>query len=423
MLTISPTAIPLDCYPKRVNREDFARLLTTEAQQLLSEVGDLDSKGDVVKLVSSLRAAGHDAGLVAAVLSQAKLRRRARAKFGEFADSMLFTEAGLEQASRLSVSALHAGRFRAAGIKSVADLGCGIGSESLAFASLELEVHAFELDEVTAAAATYNLAPFANASVEMADVTKLDPTRFEAQFFDPARRELHGAARAKAVRKFDPAEFSPNFDWVVEQALARPTGIKLGPGHPHEAIPASTETPIEAQWISVNGDLVELGLWFGSVARAGIARSALLIDSNGRHHEFNSAEVSHAQARIGELGEFLYEPDNAIVRSHLVGPLAESLGLSGFAPEIAYLTSIEPVDSPWLRGYRVLDDMPFDRKKLKAYLRERGIGVLEIKKRGADIVPETLRKELQLKGESAATLVVTRVGDAHRAIIAESRKP
>jgi hypothetical protein len=64
--------------------------------------------------------------------------------------------------------------------------------------------------------------------------------------------------------------------------------------------------------------------------------------------------------------------------------------------------------------------MPFDRKKLKSYLRERGIGVLEIKKRGADIVPETLRKELQLKGESAATLVVTRVGDAHRAIIAEA---
>ncbi|MFM5968138.1 MAG: THUMP-like domain-containing protein, partial [Micrococcales bacterium] len=273
------------------------------------------------------------------------------------------------------------------------------------------------------AAATYNLAPFANASVEMADVTKLDLSRFEAQFFDPARRELHGAARARAVRKFDPAEFSPNFDWVVEQALARPTGIKLGPGHPHEAIPALTETPIEAQWVSVGGDLVELGLWFGSVARAGIARSALLIDSNGRHHEFNSAEVSHAPARIGELAEFLYEPDNAIVRSHLVGPLAESLGLSGFAPEIAYLTSTEPVDSPWLRSYRVLDEMPFDRKKLKAYLRERGIGVLEIKKRGADIVPEALRKELQLKGESAATLVVTRVGDAHRAIIAESRKP
>ena len=413
-------AILAGCYPKRVNREDFVRLLTTEAQQLLNQVGDLDAKADVVKLVSSLRAAGHDAELVAAVLSQAKLRRRARAKFGEFADSMLFTEAGLEQASRLKVAALHAGRYRAAGIKGVADLGCGIGAESLALASLELRVHAFELDEVTAAAATYNLAPFANASVELADVTELDLSKFESLFFDPARRELHGAARAKAVRKFDPAEFSPNFDWVVEQALQRPTGIKLGPGHPHEAIPESDEVEIEAQWVSVAGDLVELGLWFGSLARPGVKRSALLIDADGRHHEFNSSDLAGSHATLGELGEYLHEPDNAIVRSHLIGPLADELGLRGFAPEIAYLTSDEPIESPWLRSYRVLDSMPFDRKKLKSYLRERGIGVLEIKKRGADIVPETLRKELQLKGESAATLVVTRVGDAHRAIIAEA---
>ena len=120
------------------------------------------------------------------------------------------------------------------------------------------------------------------------------------------------------------------------------------------------------------------------------------------------------------MGGFLHEPDNSIVRSHLIGPLADSLGLRGFAPEIAYLTSDAPVESPWLRSFVVHDSMPFDRKKLKAYLRERGIGKLEIKKRGADIVPEQLRKELQLKGEGAATLVITRVGDAHRAIIAGS---
>jgi hypothetical protein len=166
--------------------------------------------------------------------------------------------------------------------------------------------------------------------------------------------------------------------------------------------------------------LVELGLWFGPVARPGIARSALLIDAAGRHHEFNSANEEHDQAELSALGRYLHEPDNSIVRSHLNGPLAAELGLTGFAPGIAYLTSSEPVDSPWLRSFEVLDDLPFDRKKLKAHLRERGIGKLEIKKRGADIVPEQLRKELQLKGEGAATLIVTRVGDAHRAIIAGS---
>jgi hypothetical protein len=72
------------------------------------------------------------------------------------------------------------------------------------------------------------------------------------------------------------------------------------------------------------------------------------------------------------------------------------------------------------KGYRVLDNLVFDRKKLKAYLRERNIGTLEIKKRGSDIVPEQLRKELAPKGEGAATLIVTRVGDAHRVLVAEA---
>jgi hypothetical protein len=52
-------------------------------------------------------------------------------------------------------------------------------------------------------------------------------------------------------------------------------------------------------------------------------------------------------------------------------------------------------------------------------LREKNIGVLEIKKRGSDVVPEELRKEMQLKGEGAATLIITRVGDAHRVLVCE----
>ena len=392
---------------------DFVKLLSPEGQSLLAEVA-IDTKTDVVKTVSRLRALGHDAGLVATVLTQAKLRARAKAKFGEFAKSMFFTEDGLEQASRLQVAALHAGRFRTAGIKEVADLGCGIGAESLALAAIDLNVTAVELDEVTAACATYNLAPFDNARVENGDVTNLDLTGFESQFFDPARREL-GTGRQKATRKFDPTQFSPNFDWILSEAGKRPTGIKLGPGHPHEAIPEGNE----AQWISDHGDLVELTLWFGSLARPGVARSALLI-TDGASFELQSSESNPAHAELREIGEYIYEPDNAVVRSHLIGVLADSLNLGLIAPDIAYLTGDSLLESPWLRGFRVLETIAFDRKKLKARLQELGIGILEIKKRGSDVVPEVLRKELQLKGKRAATLIVTRVGDSHRALICEA---
>jgi SAM-dependent methyltransferase len=405
-----------------MDRQDFIALLSPEGQHLLATV-DYSSKTDVVKLVSKLRQQGHDPALVAAVLTQAKLRHRAAAKFGDFAARMLFTEPGLEQASRLRVAALHAGRFRAAEASVVADLGCGIGAESLAFAGAGIAVKAFELDEVTAAIATYNLLPFENAVVEQADVTTLDysPGRqipAEALFFDPARRELGGPKRATASRKFDPADFSPNFDWVVQRCSepgVKAAGVKLGPGHPHDGIPDDCE----AQWVSVAGDLVELGLWFGAAARPNVARSALLLTEAG-NFEITSPEVEVGHAPLGELGSFVYEPDNAVVRSHLIAVLAEQTGTHSFSAEIAYLTGDVELRSPWLRGYRVLENLSFDRKKLKARLRELEIGVLEIKKRGADIVPEELRKELALKGKNKATLIVTRVGDAHRALICEA---
>ena len=400
-----------------MDRASFLSLISPEGQALLAEVGDLESKTDVLALVSKLRKQGHSPELVANVLSQAKLRRRAQAKFGEFANTMFFTEAGLEQASRLKVAAIHAGRFRAAGINHVADLGCGIGAESLAMASLDIQVSAFELDEVTAAMATYNLASFTNVQVAQADVAEIDLASFDGCFIDPARRELNGPAHEKTKRKFDLEDLTPSWEFVLELSKTKATIAKLGPGIDHKDIPSEAE----AVWVSDNGDLVEAGLYFNQVRRAEVSRAALLITSTGTH-ELTSPNRARTDAPLGELSDYVFEPDNSVIRSHLVGDLAIANNLHLFAPEIAYLTGSEPLVSPWLRSYRVIDNLIFDRKKLKAYLRERQIGVLEIKKRGADITPEQLRRELDPKGPNSATLIVTRVGTTHRVLVVESLK-
>jgi len=400
-----------------MDRASFLSLISPDGQALLAEVGDLESKTDVLALVSKLRKAGHSPDLVANVLSQAKLRRRAQAKFGEFADRMFFTEAGLEQASRLKMAAIHAGRFRTAGVTNVADLGCGIGAESLAMASLDIAVSAFELDEITAAMATYNLANFPKVKVEQADVTKLELTGYQGFFIDPARRELDGRVRESTKRKYDIQDLTPSFDFVLAIAKSKPTIAKLGPGIDHKDIP----TDAEVVWISDSGDLVEAGLYFNSVKRPDVSRAALLLTPTGSH-EITSAARSRTDAPIGEISDYVYEPDNAVIRSHLIGDLALANDLHIFAPEIAYLTGEKEMTSPWLKSYRVLDNLVFDRKKLKAYLRERNIGTLEIKKRGADITPEQLRKELDPKGPNSATLIVTRVGSTHRVLVVESLK-
>jgi SAM-dependent methyltransferase len=307
------------------------------------------------------------------------------------------------------VAAIHAGRFRSAGLTHIADLGCGIGAESLALASLDIKVSAFELDEVTAAVATYNLANFSNVNVEQADVTSLDTDSFDGLFLDPARRD-------ERKRKFDPLDFIPSYDFVLAKARTKPTIVKLGPGMDHDLIPDDAE----AVWVSVEGELVEVGLYFGKVKRENISRAALLITDNG-FHELTSPTSIRSDAELGELGEYIYEPDNSIIRSHLIGELASQLNLNLIANEIAYLTG-ESVNSPWLKKYKLIETLPFDRKKLKAYLKSLDVGPLEIKKRGADITPEQLRKELNLKGSKPATIIVTRVQDQHRVLIVEPVK-
>ena len=395
-----------------MNRNGFLSLISPEGQALLAEVGEIDSKADMVKIVSKLRGKGHPAELVATVLTQIKLRRRAKAKFGEFAERMFFTEEGLEQASRLKVAAIHAGRFRDQKLTSIADLGCGIGAETLAFASLDMNVTAYELDEVTAAIATYNLAGFENVKVEHADVTEVSLEAFDGLFIDPARRDLKDSTTNINKRKYDINDFSPSIDFVLEAAKLKPTIVKLGPGLDHKDIPEDAE----AVWVSDDGDLVELTLYFGVLRRKEVRRAALLLSPNGTF-EITSSQIERVDAPLGQLGKYLYEPDAAVIRSHLVGDLAIELGLNTFSNEIAYLSGNAELSSPWLKGYEVLENLVFDRKKLKAYLREKKIGTLEIKKRGADITPEQLRRELDPKGPESATLIVTRVEGAHRVLV------
>jgi hypothetical protein len=386
--------------------DDLRRLLSPEGLRLLDDVGELEQSADVVRTVSRLRAAGHDGGLVAAVLEQARLRSRARAKFGDFADRMLFTPAGLEQATRLRVAALHAGRFADAGFDVVADLGCGIGADAMAIAALDLGVVAVERDELTAAVAAFNLAPFPSARVELGDAEDADLAGVGAVWLDPARRD-------GATRLSDPADWSPSLDWAFGLAERLPTGIKLGPGIDRDLIPATSE----AQWVSVDRDVVELVLWSGPLARPGIRRAAVVLGAGGISEL--SAPADSPDAEVGELGEYLIEPDGAVIRARLIGDLARSLDGRMLDPTIAWITASEPPATPFGQSFRVLERMPLDVKTLKRELAARGIGTLEIKKRGVDIEPAEFRKKLALAGDVSATLVLTRIAGSRTAILVE----
>ena len=111
---------------------------------------------------------------------------------------------------------------------------------------------------------------------------------------------------------------------------------------------------------------------------------------------------------VGDLGGFLYEPDGAVIRAGLVTAVAAGVNGRLLDRKIAYVTSDESFRTPFAWSYRVLEELPYREKQLRAALRARGIGVLTIKKRGVEVSPEQLRRRLDLHGEGSATLVLTR---------------
>lgn len=388
---------------------ELRALLSPESMALLNSLPSYSSSADVVSLVSSLRKQGHSPELVAAVLTQAKLRHKAASKFGEFARTMIFTEAGLEQATRLAVAAHHAGRYRRAGVTRVADLGCSIGADALAFAGAELSVLAVERDEVTAAIATYNLGAFPEVTVVHDDATTISLEGVDAVYLDPARR----TSGHSETRRVSASDYSPSLDFAFGLATKLPTGIKLGPGFDREAIPAGCE----AQWVSVDGDVVELGLWFGPLAQPGVTRSALVLGREGVH--LMNAAADSENAPLGPLGRYLYEPDGAVIRARLIGDVARSLGGHMISESIAYISAEEAHSTPFAACFEVLEEFPLDIKTIAAELKQRGIGTLEIKKRGVDIDPAEFRTKLKLKGKQNATLILTRVGERRVALLAQ----
>ncbi|MGP4044838.1 SAM-dependent methyltransferase, partial [Streptomyces sp. 2A115] len=197
--------------------DSFVSLLTPEGHALLDEVRGTEPAQELA--VATRLRREHPVGLVSAALGQARLRQRAVVKFGAAdAGRMFFTANGVEQATRATVAAYRAGRFQELGVRSVADLCCGIGGDAIALARAGIRVLAVDRDPLTCAVARANADALGLADlieVREADVTEVDTSSYDAVFVDPGRRGGRG-------RIFDPEAYSPPLSWAVGAALKAP---------------------------------------------------------------------------------------------------------------------------------------------------------------------------------------------------------
>ena len=373
--------------------EAFRWVLSADGARLLADAGAAVEAGeDPLATQTRLRRTAEPA-YVAAALTQATLRVRGREKFGELADRMYFTPDGLEQATRHRVAAHRAARLVAASAATLVDLGCGIGGDLLAASRAGLTAAGVDLDPVRVAVAQANLDALGlPGAVLLADATTLDTGAFDVAFADPARRTARG-------RTFDVDGWTPPWPFVV-RLLARDACVKVAPGIPHHLVPEG----VEAEWVSDHGEVKEAALWSGRLATT--ARRATVIGDGGLA---TLTDEDDPGGSVGPVGAFLYEPDGAVIRAGLVTAVAAGVDGRLVDEHIAYVASDASYRTPFARGYRVLEELPYREKALRAALRERRIGRLTIKKRGVDVVPDQLRKRLDLTGDEEGTIVLTRV--------------
>ncbi|MFB7996476.1 methyltransferase domain-containing protein [Streptomyces sp. NPDC056002] len=390
----------------------FSSLLSAEGQALLDDVRDI-TPGQELAVATRLRR-DHPADLVSAAIAQARLRQRAAAKFGEAdARRMYFTANGVEQATRTSVATRRAQEFKALGVRSVADLCCGIGGDAIALARAGISVLAVDRDPLTCEVARANARALdldGLIEVREADVTEVDTEPYDAVFVDPARR---GGGKGGG-RIFDPEAYSPPLSWAVGAALGAPhAALKIAPGIPHEAIPDAAD----AEWISDGGDVKEAVLWFGT--EPGRMRATLLPGPRA----LTGRGLPDPEVR--SVGRYLYEPDGAVIRAHLVAEVAEEVAGGLIDETIAYVTSDTLRATPYATAYEITDRLPFNVKKLKALLREREVGILTVKKRGSAVEPEELRRKALPKrhGPNAVTVFLTRVAGAPTMLLGAPAQP
>lgn len=359
--------------------------------------------------------------LAAEALGQAALRRRAGTKFGERAVELFFTADALEQATRPAVAAGRARRMRDEGITRVVDLGCGIGADALAFLAAGIAVTAVELEPLTAAHARANLARRqaqgseneaqgtmaepGEAQVITGDAVELAPELLAGAgpetcvFVDPARRtELGRTWRVEA--------FTPPWDFVMSLLQGPHSAVvKLGPGVPRTLLPPG----VEVLWTSDRGDVVEATLW--RTPEAGRGRGAVLLPEDVRVDADPAAEA----LPVASVGRYLLEPDGAVIRAGALDQVQPGAWL--LDPQVAYLSSDEPHRGRLATSFEVLEDLDFNPKLLKAWVRDNRIGTLEIKKRAIDVDPAELRKRLAPRGPNSATLVLARTVQGSRALV------
>ncbi len=389
--------------------EDYCWLVEKQATTWLQRLAE-----QPLPPISLLRQLKQEVGEVRAALlsQQIALRKRAAKKFSA-ASEMFFTDQGLQQATDELVARYKASRFTDDEL--VADLCCGLGGDLIALASRGPAV-GVDRDPIIAWLAQYNvqrvLETAAAVRPEVADVCEFDLQEAASLHLDPDRRP--GKERHSQM-----VGYQPGLDFLQRQVgSGRALALKLAPA---AVVPEGWSSSCEREWIASRGECRQQVLWAGPLAVTPGDHTATCLSSQGTENTTVRGKPGLPVPEVADCGRYLYEPNPAILAAQLVGAVAQQFELAACWSQVAYLTSDCYRPLPGFSCFEVLEVLPFDRKRVKSLLRQRKIGQLEVKKRGTQVDPAQLQRQMQGKEAGQATLLLAGTPAGVTAVLAQRK--
>ncbi|MHA2394038.1 MAG: hypothetical protein ACXAEX_19055 [Promethearchaeota archaeon] len=371
---------------------------------------------DVKKRRNYLVTKGFHKSEIDKILEEVHLHIKGKKKFPR-ANQMKFTKESLAQASSKYLAEYRTWKMQQqlGAVQKALDVGSGVGGDTIAMA-LRWRVISVEKDSAITEMLKHNISVYnveKNVTVIFGDILELlDYKDFQKQlndvdciFFDPSRRR-------KGKRTVKIEEYEPPISLVERlQNFSENVCVKISPGVDLSRIHYDCDIEV----VSYKGEVREVMLWFGKFKIASDKRSLLatkLPEKITRIQKSKSYNIPVSRPK-----KYVYEPDPAFIKAHLISDIAEEYNLNQLHKEIAYLTSDQLISTPILKCYQVLTYIPQNYGIVNKKIDELNLGKLDFKARGVSIDLKNIHKFIRGKGKKKGLIIFTMISNKPSVII------
>jgi hypothetical protein len=338
---------------------------------------------------------------LSAAVTLIKLRHKAAGKFSK-SEAMFFTPLSLEQSTGENIAKYISSRFGR--VKKIVDLTSSIGGNLIFLADQAEVLVAVDKNETNLLCAELNCHLYHhNKNIEYicGDAQKNIISDADAFFIDPSR-ERSGKTKTKSIINCEPSliKIIPEIFKVTPNL-----GAKISPAFDYQEIKLLSSPP-EIEVISEDNVCKVVMLWFGKYKTCARRATCLIGEKIYSYQDkVGPKVVSIAKEPL----KYLYEPNKAITKAHLIEEVAEKFHLQKLNRETSFLTSDDIIQShqDLFRILEVIHFAPFSLKEIKQELSDKNISRVNIITKRFPQKPLELYKKLKIKEGGDIFLIIT----------------